>query len=88
MTISQAHEQYHALSRDSGYFEAQYPIISETEKAICFNASKSFLQSVVPVWIPKSQMQIVEFEQASDYNRSTHCNNRYFIKIWLYKNFK
>lgn len=43
MTIQ---EQYRKLSANTAeYFECQLPILSESEKAICFDASNSHLSS-------------------------------------------
>ena len=85
MTIQDCHNQYQKLSQHgSGYFEIQLPIIAETERAICFDNSRSDLGKPVPVWIPKSQMKVVEYELAEDFIFSQHSNNRHFAKNWLH----
>lgn len=72
-------DEYMALSmQTSGYFECQLPIISETEKAICFDTYSGYLNKEKRVWIPKSQIQIVSFSKDD-------CGKRYFIKKWLYR---
>lgn len=88
MTIQDYHSEYQKLNHpDSGYFQVQLPIINRTEKAVCFDKNASDLGKSVPMWIPISQMKIVEFESAEDYNFSQHPDNRYFVKNWLSKNF-
>lgn len=84
-TLQFFHQQYRELCEiNSGYFEAQLPILAETETAICFDKDSSVSRNrEVPVWIPKSQMKIVEFETASDYVKTRDCDSRYFIKNWL-----
>jgi len=64
-------------SKTAEYFECQMPILDQTEKAICFDASNSHLSSNHrKVWVPKSQMVIIPFEG--------DCDTRYFVKNWLY----
>lgn len=79
MTIQ---EQYRKLSANTAeYFECQLPILSESEKAICFDASKSHLSSNHRgVWLPKSQMVILDMGKDSGV--------RYFVKNWLYAKVK
>lgn len=54
------------------YFECQLPVLNESEKAICFDSSSSDL-TTKGVWIPKSQMVIVDLRP--------DLGIRYFIKI-------
>jgi len=61
------------------YIEIQSEVIAETEKAICFDFSRSDIGQR-PVWVPKSQMQIVELGSDSGI--------RYFIKVWLWNKIK
>ena len=69
---------YSELSKpNSGYFECQMPILAESAKAICFDADKTDSSHHRGVWIPKSQMQVINATVASD--------TRYFIKNWLYQ---
>lgn len=58
--------------------EVQMEIISETEKAICFNTYSGHLDHIKKVWIPKSQMII----------KDTICGDgsqikQYFVATWL-----
>lgn len=72
--------EYEALSRqDSEYIEVQLPVIGETEKAICFDTYNGYLPKEKKVWIPKSQMKIIEMGADSGI--------RYFVKKWLYTKF-
>lgn len=72
--------EYEALSRqDSEYIEIQLPVIGETEKAICFDTYTGYLPKEKKVWIPKSQMKIIEMGSDSGI--------RYFVKKWLYTKF-
>lgn len=77
--MTEVRKRYLELSlQDSGYFECQQPILSETEKAICFDTSRSWLSDQHKgVWIPKSQMIILDMGMDSGV--------RYFVKNWLYK---
>ena len=63
--------------------EIQLPIISETDKAICFDTYAGHLDHVKKVWIPKSQMII----------KDTICGvgtliKQYFVKNWLLSKLK
>lgn len=72
--------EYEVLSKqDSEYIEIQLPIVGETEKAICFNSYNGYLEKEKKVWIPKSQMKIIEMGADSGI--------RYFVKKWLYTKF-
>lgn len=75
-------DQYNTLSlQTSGYFECQLPVLSETAKAIQFDADNSHLSTRNRgVWIPKSQMQIL--------NMGEGVGIRYFVKNWLYSKLK
>lgn len=81
--IDRVHETYNSLSQqNSGYFECQLPVLNETEKAICFDADNSHLTNQHRgVWVPKSQMEILDMIEAGS-------GTRYFIKNWLYSKFK
>ena len=73
------HEEYRILSsKTSEWIEVQLPILAETEKAICFDSCRADFGSHA-VWIPKSQMRILDLGEDSGI--------RYFIKVWLYKKF-
>jgi len=66
--------EYRVLSENSDYFEVQFSVLAETEKAICFDASRSDIGNR-PVWLPKSQMIIVD--GGNDFGK------RYFAKRWF-----
>ena len=76
------HEQYRSLSANTAeYFECQLPVLSESEKAICFDADKSHLSDKHRgVWLPKSQIIILDLGKDSGI--------RYFVKNWLYSKVK
>lgn len=75
-------ERYNELNNSqSGYFECQMQVLKETDKAICFNKYAGYLNHEKPVWVPKSQMVILDLGK-------NEAGTRYFIKNWLYKNFK
>lgn len=80
--MSTPQDQYRQLSEStSGYFECQLPTLNESEKAICFDADHSHLSNQHRgVWIPKSQMQILDLGK--------DVGVRYFIKNWLYSKLK
>lgn len=70
---------YQVANENKDYFECQLPTIAETEKAICFDADHSHIANQHRgVWIPKSQMIVVD-------GRADGFGFRYFIKNWLYK---
>lgn len=75
-------EQYRKLSANTAeYFECQLPILAESEKAVCFDASQSHLSTNHKgVWLPKSQMIILDMGEDSNF--------RYFVKNWLYAKIK
>jgi len=74
-------DQYKALSLNtSGYFECQLPVMNETEKAIQFDAYAGHLDHSKGVWMPKSQMHILDMGKEG--------GTRYFIKNWLYSKLK
>jgi hypothetical protein len=80
--MSSAKDLYHTLSNSSsGFFECQLPVINETGKAICFDNYTGHLNHQKPVWIPKSQMEIVD-------GTGEGFGIRYFIKNWLYSKLK
>lgn len=64
---------------NSGYFEVQLSVISETEKAICFNTYYGDLNHIKKTWIPKSQMKIIDLGE--------NAGTRYFIKNFLSNKF-
>lgn len=67
-------ERYRLLSLPtSDYDECQLPFITETVKAICFDACRASIGED-PVWVPKSQMEILEMGESG---------TRYFIKKWF-----
>ena len=69
--------KYNELSNSkSGYFECQLPVITETEKAICFDSYNGYLNHNKQIWIPKSQCVIL--------NLGIEIGTRYFIKNWLF----
>lgn len=69
-------ESYRSLNgANSGYTEIQLPVLAETEKAICFDNYTGYLNHTKPVWMPKSQMQIVD--------GGAEFGVRYFVKNWL-----
>ena len=77
-TNTKLREQYNLLSANTAeYFECQLSVIDETAKAICFDACNGYLASSQRlVWLPKSQMVILDF--------GSDGGKRYFVKNWLY----
>lgn len=78
----EAIEQYRKLSANTTeYFECQLPVVAETEKAICFDADRGHLNKTKEVWLPKSQMVILDLGRNDG-------GIRYFVKNWLYPKIK
>lgn len=68
---------YDDLSKDfNNWIEVQCNILSETNKAICFDLTTSDFGKKKFAWFPKSQMIILDL--------GNEAGIRYFVKTWIW----